>query len=225
MKKSGLTVFAAALLIGLIFVGGCRFGGFSNIKGVQGSGAAKSERRAVSDFSKIEASGAVNLTIRTQNDFDVSVEADDNLLEHIKTEVDGDTLKIYSQGSISTKTGINIKILMPEIKALDLSGASSAVVSNVKTESLDLNAGGASKIKIDGTAKNLESDATGASRIDAENLTVENAEAEASGASSQIISASNDLNLTASGASNISYTGEPKNIKQNSSGASSIKKK
>lgn len=225
MKKLTLVVFTAALSISLILAGGCGFGRFSKLKGVQGSGTAKIERREVSGFSKIEAGGAVNLTIRTQNDFDVSIEADDNLLRYIKTEVDGDTLKIYSEGSISTKNNINVKILMPEIKSLNVSGASAAVVSNVKTESVELTASGASKIKIDGSAKDLESDASGSSKIDAENLTVENAEAETSGASSSTISASNDLKLDASGASSIYYTGEPKNIKQNSSGASSIKRK
>ena len=74
-------------------------------------------------------------------------------------------------------------------------------------------------------AKELIADASGASTIDAENLKVENADVEASGASKATISATNDLKVDASGASKISYIGEPKNIKQNSSGASSVIKK
>ncbi len=224
MKKIGLVVFAATLLIGLIFAGGCSY---SNVKngGVKGSGTLKSERRDVSGFSKIDVGGAVNIEVTAQKDFNVAVEADDNLLEFIKTEVSGDTLKIYSEGGISHEQNISVKISMPEIKDLDISGASNAVVSNVKTDSLKLNVGGASKIKIDGEAKVLESEASGASKIDAEGLKVENAEVEASGASSVTVSPANELKADASGASDIYYTGEPKNIVQNSSGASSIKKK
>lgn len=225
MKKLGLIVFAAVLSINLILANGCGFGGYSNRKSVEGSGNVKNEARNLSGFSKIAASSAVNLVVTAQKDFSVSVEADDNLLEHIKTEVDGDTLKIFPEGGVSTKNKISVKISMPELTDLDVSGASTAVVSNVKTESLKLKASGASKIKIDGSAKDLEADAGGASKIEAENLSVENAVAEAVGASSSTISASNDLKLDASGASSIYYTGEPKNIKQNSSGASSIKKK
>ncbi len=114
---------------------------------------------------------------------------------------------------------------MTEIEDLEVSGASSGNVINVKADSLELKASGASKIKISGTAKDLEANASGASTIDAESLQVENAEVDASGASKAIISASNELNVEASGASKISYIGEPKNIKQNSSGASSITKK
>jgi len=225
MKKFGLIGFAVALSIGLIFANGCGFGSFSNYKGVRGSGTVKSEERNLTGFSKIEASSAVTLDITAQKDFGVSVKADDNLLEHIKTEVDGDTLKIFPKGGVSTKNKISIKISMPELTGLDVSGASTAVVSNVSTDKLDLTASGASKIKIQGRANELNADASGASRIDAENLAVENADVKAIGASDSTISTANELNADASGASSIYYTGEPKNIKQNSSGASSVNKK
>jgi len=225
MKKLGLLIFIFALAIGLAFSANCSFGSFSSFSGIQGSGTPKSETRNVSGFKKIEAGGAINLEVSVQKDFSVEVQADDNLLANIKTEVSGDTLKIYSEDRISPKTRINVKISMPEIEDLEVSGASSGNVTNVKADSLELKASGASKIKISGTAKDLEANASGASTIDAESLQVENAEVDASGASKAIISASNELNVEASGASKISYIGEPKNIKQNSSGASSITKK
>lgn len=225
MKKIGLVVFIIALAIGLTFSTSCNFGGFHSLSGVQGSGVSKTEKRTVTGFKKIEAGGAVNLEIAAQNDFSVEVQADDNLLTNIKTDVSGDTLKIYSEDRISPKTKINIKISMPAIEGLDVSGASSGVVSSAKTGSLSLTASGASNIKIDGQAKDLKADASGASTIEAENLRVENAEVEASGASKATVAATNDLDVNASGASKITYIGEPKNIKQNSSGASSVAKK
>lgn len=226
MKRFGLIVFATALTVSFTFVNNCGFAGFKNFGGgIQGSGTAKTETRNVSDFSKIEAGGAINLEITVQKDFGVAVEADDNLLQYIKTETSGDTLKIFSEGRISSNTKINVKILMPELTGLNLSGASNAIVANAKTESLQLEASGASKIKIDGAVKSVQADASGASKIDAENLQAENADVDSSGASSVTVSPSSDLNAEASGASSVYYTGEPKNIKQNSSGASSVKKK
>ncbi len=90
---------------------------------------------------------------------------------------------------------------------------------------LQLQASGASKIKIDGEAKTLETNSSGASGIDAENLVADNAKAEASGASSVTVNAVNNVEAIASGASTVTYAGNPKNITQNSSGASTIKKK
>jgi len=225
MKKIGLIVFIFALSIGLAFTTNCSFGGFSSLSGVQGSGTSKSETRNVRGFTKIDAGGAVNVEIAVQKNFSVVVEADDNLLANIKTEVSGDTLKIYSEDRISPKTRVNVLISMPEMEGLDVSGASSGNVANVNADSLELKASGASEIKMDGTAKELNADASGASTINAESLKVENADVEASGASKAIVSATNDLKVDASGASKILYVGEPKNIKQNSSGASSVTKK
>lgn len=222
MKKLSLIMFVTALSIGLFSAIGCNFG---NLTGVQGSDNAKSEKRNVSGFKQIEAGGAISLEIDAQKDFNVEVEADDNLLSLIKTEVSGDTLKISTEDRISSKTKIVVKISMPELTSLNISGASGAVVSNVKTDSLKLEASGASKIKISGEANNLESDATGASGIDAENLMVNDADIEATGASNTTVSAANNLKADASGASTILYTGEPKNVEPKSSGASSVKKK
>ena len=196
-----------------------------NLSSVQGSGNIQNEKRDIAGFMEIEASGAITLEIVAQKDFSVEVEADDNLLPLIKTEISGDTLRVFTKGKISPRNKLVVKISMPELNFLDVSGASGATVSNVETNSLKLEASGASKIKIDGETNSLESEASGASTIDAEGLNVENADVEASGASNTTVSATNELKANASGASTIYYTGEPKSISPKSSGASSVKKK
>lgn len=225
MKKYGLLIFVAAIAVGVALTTNCSIGSIKNLGGVQGSGTAKTETRAVSGFKKIDASGAVNVDVTIGSSFSVEVQADDNLLANIKTETSGDTLKIYSEDRISPKTRINVKISMPAIEGLEVSGASSGNVAGVKADSIDLKASGASKIKIDGAAKELNADASGASTIDAENLKTVDADVEASGASGATVSATGDLKVDASGASKITYIGEPANIKQDSSGASSIVKR
>jgi hypothetical protein len=225
MKKISLAIFILALTIGLIFSANCGSVGINKISGIKGSGTSKTEQRNVTGFSEIEAGGAVNLEVETGREFSVSVEADDNLLQYIKTEVSGNTLKIYSEGKISPTAKLNVKISMPALEGLDVSGASDAKIMNVKADSLELKASGASEIDILGEANELKAEASGASEINAENLRVQSAVVDASGASSAIVSAIDKLEVEASGASKISYTGEPKNIKQNASGASSINKK
>ncbi|HYP50403.1 MAG TPA: head GIN domain-containing protein, partial [Pyrinomonadaceae bacterium] len=163
--------------------------------------------------------------IAAQRDFNVEVEADDNLLQNIKTEVRGDTLKIYTEGSISTRNPIRVRIAMPQIESFDISGASTGTLTNVKNETLQIDASGASKIKVDGEVRELIADLSGASRLDSENLRTENVNIEASGASNATVFASNEINAEASGASSIRYTGAAKTVRQDSSGASSIKQK
>lgn len=196
-----------------------------NVTGIRGSGNLKSESRSLAGFKKIKAGGTVKLDVAFQNDFNVSIETDDNLLEHVVTEVKGDTLTIESRGKISPSTFINVKVAMPELTNVDLSGASTGVINGVKTEDLNLVVSGASKIQVGGEVKRLEASVSGASGVDAEGLRAENAEVDASGASNATVNAANNADLTASGASSVYYVGDPKNLTQNSSGASSIKKK
>ena len=222
MKKLRFILFGFALSIGLFSAIGCSVG---DLTGVQGSGNAKSEKRNISGFKQINAGGAIGLEIDAQKDFSLEITADDNLLQLIKTEISGDTLKISTEDRISPKTKIIVRISMPELTSLDVSGASGAIISNVKTDSLNLEASGASKIKISGEANNFKSDASGASGIEAGSLTVYDADVVASGASNTTVSVTNNLKAEASGASSIYYTGEPKNVEPKSSGASSIIKK
>lgn len=228
MKKIGFIVFLSALVIGSIFSVKSGFESFHinfGGKGIHGSGNSGSETRNVSGFTKIQTGGAINVEVSAQKDFSVVVEGDDNLLQFIKTETSGDTLKIYTEDKINPKSRIIVKISMPAIDEAEVSGASNAVISNVQSESLKLEASGASKITVDGTATNLKSETSGASGIYADSLNVENADVEANGASKTVVSANNELKADASGASSIYYTGEPKNLVSKSSGASSVKKK
>jgi hypothetical protein len=215
------TISVTVILL-IVLAAGCKIG---NIGGIKGSGNVKTESRNASGFKEIKAENAVELEITVQKDFSLTVEADDNLLDQVKTEVSGSTLKISTNNSINSKNKIKIKISLPELTDLDVSGASTANISGVKTDSLELDASGASRIKVDGEVKSLDATASGASGIDAENLKTENAKADASGASHVTVSPTGELDAEASGASTVTYTGEPKNIKQNASGASTIKKK
>ncbi len=76
---------------------------------------------------------------------------------------------------------------------------------------------------VSGETANLIIDISGAGKVDAGNLKAENAAIDASGASRVNIFAVNQLRADASGASKIVYTGSPKSVEKNSSGASSIR--
>lgn len=228
MKKIGLIAFIFAIAVGVVFANVFNFGhfGFKTVfGGVQGSGVMQTEKRSVAGFKSIKTGGAFQVEVVSQKDFDLEIEADDNLLPFIKTEVSGDTLRIYTEGKISTRSRINVKVAMPDLEGLDVSGASNVNVSNVKSEKVNLEASGASKITINGEVKDLDVDLSGASKIDAENLRAENVRVDASGASKATVFAANELTADASGASKITYTGDPKEVESKNSGAASVKRK
>lgn len=226
MKKLSLLFFIFALIAGSIAANMTGFGRFSLgemlFSRVAGSGVKKSEMRDAANFTSVKASGAIAVEIFTQNDFSVEVEADDNLLEFIKTEIDGNTLEIYTKGNISRRNPVIVKIGMPAVEGVNVSGASKAIVRDVRGEELSLRANGASKIIVSGEVRDLSAGINGASRIEARELTTENSEIKANGASSATVSVTNNLQAKANGASRINYIGEPANIAKKTNGGSSI---
>jgi len=233
MKKIGFIIFIIALILGVTFANffswgktSAHFFNFSvNFGGIKGSGNVQNEKREVEDFEAIEVGGIFEVEVVAQKDFSVEVEADDNLLQYIRTEVRDGKLQISTDKRISPKGSIHVRVSAPNIDNLEVSGVSKVSLANVKNDSLKVDASGASKIKVDGETKNLEVELSGASKLDAESLKAENVDVDGSGASSANVNVSGDLKADLSGASRVTYTGNPKNLEKSTSGASSVKGK
>ncbi len=188
-------------------------------------GPARAESREFGGYNAVNAGSVVNLEISAQKDFGLEVEAPENFLSRVKTDVRGDTLFV-STGDLKPAAGkITVRIALPELKKLELWGASAASVDGVKTDALEIHVSGSSSLTIDGEVKSVKSSAIGASTIEASNLKAENASAKATGASTITLFAAEALDAEALGASSIYYLGDPKNVKSNPIGGSRIEKK
>jgi hypothetical protein len=97
---------------------------------------------------------------------------------------------------------------------IDLSGA---------YQDLTVEASGASNVTLDGAGQNLRANASGGSEIDLSNLPVADARVQAAGASTIRVQPSGTLDVEASGASNVYYSGNPTLGNISTSGASSIR--
>lgn len=229
MKKIGIVVFAVAIIIGIFFSSLFSFGratqkifNFSFNSGVNGSGNIVTQTRDVSDFTSIDVSSVFEVEIVAQKDFSVEVDADDNLQEFITTTVRRGVLKIESEKRINSKSPIRIRISAPNIERIESSGASKINITELNNSSLDIDTSGVSHIKIEGQTARLKIDVSGAGNIDAANLTAENATVDASGASHVTVNVTNTIRSEASGASSVTYTGNPKQVHKDATGAASI---
>ena len=232
MKKIGIIVFAIAIVIGVAFSSLFSFGRLTgrvlNISfshGIEGSGNASTETRETGEFNAVDVGGVFQVEIVAQKDFSVQVEADDNLLQYIKTEVHGDVLKIEADKRLNSKTPIRIRISAPNIEKIDASGVAKVSVTGLRNSSLDLDTSGASKITLAGETARLNVQVSGASNVDADNLRSANAFVDASGASHVSVNVAETLKSEASGASRVTYSGNPTSVQKDVSGASSINQK
>lgn len=232
MKKIGIVIFIAAILVGVVFANLFSFGrasgqlfNFSFKSGIKGSGVAASEAREADDFTGVDVGGVFQVEITAGKDFAVLVDADDNLLQYIKTEVNGDVLHIETTERINSTTPIRVRISAPNIESIEASGASKVSLAGVKNSNLRVDTSGASKVKIEGETSEVTVEVSGASSVDAESLKAKTADVDASGASSVNLFVTERLVSDASGASRISYSGNPTSVEKKTSGASRVHQK
>lgn len=234
MKKIGILIFAAALVIGLVvsnlFSFGRAAGNMFNFSvnfggGVRGSGNIITDKRDLSDFQAVEVGGVYQVEITAQKEFGVEIDGDDNLVALVNVVVSDGVLKISSEQKLSPKSPIRIRISAPDINELKVSGAASVMLNDIKNDGLSIDSSGASKIKVTGETAKLNVDVSGATKIDAENLKAGDVNVDASGACSVTVNVSGELEADASGASRVTYSGTPTSVEKKTSGASSVSQK
>lgn len=208
--------FLAATIIFAVTIVGCN--GF----GVKGSGILKHEDRSVDYFDRIDISGyyEVRITQGSHNSFKII--GDDNLLPLVKSEIDGNTLRIWNKKNISPRRHIKIDIVTEDLESISSSGASKILLKDFKGDELTIEGSGAGSFKLSGEVETLNVELSGAVNLRAEDLVAKEVNVELSGASDADVYAKESLRAEISGVGNIEYAGNPKNIKKSISGLGSI---
>jgi len=232
MKKIGILIFIIAIAVGVAVANVLSYGKasgniftFSFGSNINGSGVAGSETRPLDGFSAVDVGGLFEVEITTGKEYSIQVQADDNLLPFVKTEVESGVLKISTTERISSKSPLRVLVSAPEIDHLDISGVSKVSLSGAKSSELGIHVTGASKLKLEGETSELNVEVSGASSIDAEELKSKTATVDASGSSKVSVFVTERLNVDGSGASKIRYSGNPTNVEKKTSGASSVHQK
>jgi hypothetical protein len=196
---------------------------------LNGNGKVQTQTRNLSEFKGINASGGYTIEITQGATESIRLEADENLLDHIKTEVKNGVLHIYNNRGMSTSNGLKAYITIKELNKIDISGGVKVVgTSTFKTNTMDIDLSGGSKVWLGLDVKNLKADMSGASQIelsgkaasaffelsgasqaDAKELEVKSVKVEASSASRVKVHAVETLTISASGASAVYYKGSP----------------
>lgn len=218
MKKIALiSLFALTLT-------GCHFGHFNMGHGIKGSGVRKTETRTLPAFHSVSLSGAFDAEIVCQQEQSLTIEGDDNILPLVTTEVRDGELRVGSDGAYSVNKSVHLKITMPSVDAVQTSGASKIVVTNVRGDNLKVKSSGASTVIASGETASLDINMSGAGKIDARELHAGRVGVDSSGAGHAEVFATEELNATVSGAASVSYYGDPKVLNQKVSGVGSIKR-
>ena len=213
---------------------------------VTGSGVVRSETRSLDEFDSISIQYPAEIFIRQGKSPSVTIEAEDNLLPQLGTDVSGSVLRFEnternwndrvnpSKPVILTITVNELsevrfssagKLLAENLKtdtlAIVISGAGDVTLTNLDAGSLSFNLSGAGNLVVDGTVDDLQMHLSGFGNFNGADLQAQTADVSISGAGNATIWVEKELNARISGAGSVDYYGEP-SVSRNVSGVGSI---
>lgn len=210
---------------------------------VTGSGRVTTENRSVSNFNAVALAGAGDLTIVQGDTEALSIEAEDNLIPYIKTEVKAGTLTISGEdgNAYNPTKPIRYNLSVKNLHSVDFSGAGNIRSASLQSDQFHLVLSGAGTVVIDHLeAKNVTSTLSGVGGLmlsgqvtsqsaklsglggyQAANLSSQSAQVDISGAGSATVWARDSLDVTTSGAGKVYYYGTPR-VQRSKSGAGSV---
>ena len=202
---------------------------FSSCTSITGSGRIIREKRQTGDFNGISVSGGIDVELKQGTSTSVDVEADDNLVNHIETRVEGSVLKIGHQGinnvvnahmkvyvsapfinmlRSSSASGIEVKDVLRSDGKISLNSSSAAYIHvQVNAPEVVADASSGASLDLSGKTKTYSANSSSGANIKSSDLLSENTEASASSGGSAHVHASISLNVNASSGGHITYYG------------------
>ncbi len=201
--------------------------------GERGSGNMVTQTRDVSDFRAIEVSYPAEVLVKQGTQESLKIEAEDNLMPNLKTEVRNGTLRIFYRREggkhvNATKTP-RITVTVKDLKDVEFNSAGELVVQKLKSDRLDISLSGAGNLELEeiqtpalnvdlsgagsatasGLADDLQLNISGFGDFKGSELHSKEARVEISGAGSATVWVDDQLSAQISGAGSVGYYGSP----------------
>jgi hypothetical protein len=240
-------VLPGVLIVILIVAGALLYwqtqGGF--FSGLTNEGKIISEIREVSGFNRVSVSGSGLVILDQGQEETLKIEAGENIMEYITTEVSGNELKIdYKNMPRGLRfSEVKFYLTVKELEKFVLSGSaklegskisaneleltisgSGRMAMTLEVESLKANIDGSGKFELEGTAGQQQIATAGSGNFYGKDLAGKEADVNLAGSGRAEVNVSDKLDVTISGSGKIYYLGEPAMGKVNISGSGKIEK-
>lgn len=211
------------------------------------SAIEQEQERNVGPFTGIKVGGAFNVILSQTGNHKVVIEAEQDIIDKVRTEVKGGVLYINMEWDWSWKGHDNVLVYIDfkDLESLNISDAGDVMAETpIKADDLDIRVSGAGDLDLEVNAISLEVEVTGAGDVniagttnsqkiklsgagdyEARNLISNYTYAKASGAGNVVVHVLDEIEAYASGAGSVKYYGDPPMERTNASGAGSVSKR
>ncbi len=212
--------------------------------GTDGSRKVTTETRAVDKFSGVELKSVANVFITQGETQEVKIEAEDNLIQYITSEVKNGELIIDCKEHVNSHEPINVYITAKELCLLELSGSGNMITKNeincdhltlrldgsgemnISLKSLLLKAtlSGSGNLHLNGTTAESTIRISGSGNVNAQQMKSFTSTVNISGSGNTKVDVNNELTVHISGSGNVFYVTEPAKITTKISGSGEVQK-
>lgn len=199
----GIIIFFTAIIV---LSSGC-----NKLIPIEGNGSIATETRNSVSFNRVENQGPFSVYVVPDTAFYVVIEAESNLISHIRTNVHGNVLEIDSHENLDGNYDMVIRVHTPVIMGVGLSGSGLVDVAYFESPTFDATLSGSGLIYGDIKTVNFTSNISGSGEIDFV-INADNAYANISGSGNIILAGlCNYGDYKISGSGNIATYGLPLN--------------
>jgi hypothetical protein len=179
------------------------------VDGIRGSGTVVTEIRDVAGFDEIVVLGSGTVDISVTGSEALTIEAEDNILPLLTSDVVGSRLELGSTESFSATRGIVYTITVLDLARVEIDGSADVTAVGLDTDAFRVEINGSGDIETEGTVGRVDIAINGSGNYDGANLTAADASVQVSGSGSVVVNAAETLDAEISGSGDIEYLGDP----------------
>ncbi|MDB5200293.1 MAG: hypothetical protein JWO92_2256 [Chitinophagaceae bacterium] len=217
---------------------------FCSCQSITGSGNIITETRHLNQFDGVRASGSIDIEVMNEQNQLVKVEADDNILPYIITNVEDGILNVHFKSNLSYRN-VNAKVYVstPLLTKLTVSGSGSITSKDILKDaeriafkvsgsgdidafadapSITADISGSGTITLQGRSKDFNCSIGGSGDLNCGKLLSENTTAVVTGSGTAHVFASVHLLAKVTGSGDILYSGNPTTPEIHKSGSGSV---
>ncbi len=191
-----------------IALGGC---GLLRAEVVTGSGDVATETRSVDNFTAVELAASGDVSIEFGETAALTIEADDNLLPYLTSDVRGDRLVLGTRANVDlvTQNPIRYFVTLRELTSVALPGSGNINIDSMQAHNVDFLLPGSGNIAAAGLADDVEVVLQGSGNVDLGDLQAATGNVRLNGSGNVTVWVTDRLEAQLPGSGNIYYFGRP----------------
>ncbi len=212
---------------------------------IKGEGSVVTKNLDIDDFKNLGLGISADVVLTQGSTQSVKIEAQQNIIDNIKTRVKGSTWSIGFHENASNYKDITIYITVPTLESISIGGSGNITSTNkfdnsremdisiggsgdvsidLSARDVDISIGGSGKVALKGDGEDLDISIGGSGDVMAYNFPVNSCSVSSAGSGDIELNVSDDLNVSLVGSGDVTYKGNPK-VKSSIVGSGDVERK